>query len=497
LAEPLVIDYNDRGGRRRTRLHGRLAPTVLSPTWASKMSETEYAKSRFSTGVTPQRRFRTAAAVCLVATIALAGLLPSADLYGQQSSPEMAAILAEMVARKHEFKADELHQLGVAGLSAVLDELLPETAKVPETDVPDEQVVKLIEQLGDDNYRVRQTAAEGLYQLGPGIQKYLVEATRHTDAEIAWQARRILRKWTQEKSGDKSRYLSAFSVYARTIRDPERLEELTRRTVMAMQQGVSGASTANGSRSLILQQCLIAIAGSRNEQYIDQFTPLLKHRDVRVAVMVTQSVGSSASGNFCPKLLIDALQAKRPEIVSAAIGRTQNCGSGPHKEQVKQLLLSIFQGDNASLKLEATLPLLYAFDYTQARDYLLEQMQKGNREHQYRALSYLGSSRYRGKPADEKLLEAVLPLLQSKDNNIRRMASRTLGVYSGEEVVKNLIPLLVDKYSAIQKDVQKNLLQQSDKKMLRRLVAAAAEEHKDEKVQKAAANLLEELGPEQ
>lgn len=436
-----------------------------------------------------RRPRRPRSKMCLFGVIGLVGLLLPGGAHGQQADSQIEAILANMVVQKGRFQPDELHRLGVPGLSAVLDELLPETAEPKKVDLPNDTISRLIKRLGDDNFRVRESAFERLYRLGRGAEALLTEATESDDAEIGWRARRILRKWESELTEDKARYMSAFAVYAAGIRDDACLEELLRRTLAALETGMP-----SGGKQQILGQCMRAVARSGKDELTDRLKPLLKHNDVRVAVLVIRSVGS-VGGNLmnCPALLLDALKSDQQQIVVQAISSVTNCRENSRKPEIKRLLISIFQGGNERLKFHVSFPLMYGFGYPPAVDFLLKQAQSEDPNTRIQALSLLADSRNRGKPADEKVLKALTPLLKSEDHNTRRRAARALGNYTGEEVVKRLIPLLCEKNN---RDVYRKLMEQPDKKMLRRLLAAAAKDSPDEKVRKIAASMVEQLPKE-
>ena len=140
------------------------------------------------------------------ASAVIVGLLGPAEIRAQEVDPEILPVLADMLEQQHAFKAARLHAMGVEGLSAVLDYLLPETADPKSVDLSQQAVAQLIAQLGHENYRARQTAFETLHQLGRGIQDELMEAARDADPEIRWRARRILRMWEAELGADKRRY---------------------------------------------------------------------------------------------------------------------------------------------------------------------------------------------------------------------------------------------------------------------------------------------------
>jgi len=424
----------------------------------------------------------------VTALVVLVFLMPDTSR-SQEVDAEILVILADMLEQQHQFRPDRLEAMGLDGLSAVMDFLLPETAEPRKVDLPEETIEELVKQLGAVNYRVRETAFERLYGLGRGIEPVLVEAAGNADAEIAWRARQILRKWEAERNADKSRYLPAFAVYTFSIRDDVRLRELVRRTLAALENGWS-----DGRKQQILTHCISAVAQSGKDEHVDRFRPLLQHERIEVAVMVVNAVGSRASGSHYPSLLLDALQADRPEVVRQAIRFTSYCQDKSRRPEVQRLLVALFEGENEQLKFETCAPLMNAFDYDPARDYLLDQAKTGDRSRQFQVLSQLRASSTTNRTVDEKLLAGLKPLLADSDNSVRRMACRTLSSYTGEDVVKALIPLLADSYSTIPREVDRYLKSYPEKETVRRLLNDAAEKHSESKVRQAAEKLLKELG---
>jgi len=424
----------------------------------------------------------------LIVLIALLGaLLPRASV-GQQPEVKIRPHLAAMLVQAEKFDAQSLHAMGLAGLSAVLDHLLPDTAEEETFEAPEDNVAELIEQLGDERFRARELASEALLDLGPGIRPALLAATRSSDAEVRWRAICILRRWSSRNTEDKSRYVPAFAIFLAGISDRERLDELTRRTGLAFDIGMP-----SGGRMAVLQQCIMSIARTGKDEYTDRLRPLLGHEDVSVGVFVTQTVGSGSGHNFFPSLLIEALESPHKEIVRQAIARSADCWDVKRKEEVKRRLIAIFEGDDEALKFEACYPLMHDHNYAAAVDYLLTQVQSKDQPRATKAIGWIGDSSNHGRPAFEKLLKTLDPLLKSTDQNRRRAAARALAMYAGEEVVQRLIPLLGDSNSAVATEITYRLAHQKDKKMLQRLLAAAAKNDPNEKVRKKAAELAEKL----
>jgi len=432
---------------------------------------------------------RPAGIVFLVGVALIFGRPEGADGPKRTADAQIRVILDDMAAQGAQFRPEKLHALGLSGLSAVLDWLLPETAAPREPPVSDEAVAALIEKLGDASFGVREAATEKLDRLGNSVKTPLREATQSTDAEIRWRATRILRRQQAERTADKSGYVDAFAAYAAGINDEERIAELARRSKLVLDGGMP-----DGAKQSIVRHCLLAVARSGKDQYVYALKPLLGHEDVRVAVFVTEVLGTGAGGPYYPGLLLDALRAGRIEIVTAALQARANCANSPRAAEVKEALVAIFQGDDEPLKFLACAPLMRGFQYPQAVDYLLSQAAGDDLGRKLRAIAVLGDSCNEGKPATQKLLQTLGPLLNADDYALRRAACSTLAIYSGEEVINSLLPLLADRVSIVRQEVRGRLLAQPDQETLRRVLTAAAEsDDSDEQVRAQAEALLEKL----
>lgn len=430
-------------------------------------------------------------AACLVWLVAGASFSWGEPIAGEEPSVlEIDAVMAAMAAQRSEFDASGLHALGLEGLSAVLDRLLPDTARPTSPDVADETAERIIARLGDDRFLVRESATRELIELGRAVRPRLIEAARHTDAEVSWRARSILRKWEIEVKEDKSRFVAGFEAYCEGIQDERRIEELGERARRVLEGGA-----ADGARRQIVTACMAAVARHGDDRYTDQFRPLLKHEDVQVPVLVVRAIGAAVEGRDCPALLLDALGDDRRETVVEAMRWTPYCGEGPHRSDVRRVLIGLFEGDDEELRFQVSFPLMSVFDDPRAADYLLAQLASPDEQRRSQAFDWIGDAGNFGKPASAKLLDAVGPLLESPDHRIRRLALRTLSIYSGEEVVKRLIPMLADPNASIAGEVVPRLQHQRDKEMLRRVLSEAAE-NGDEKIRTKAAEVLEKLRQE-
>jgi HEAT repeat protein len=444
----------------------------------------------------PDQRAGQACFVRIIAQLLLLtgflGISHPAVVRGQSPEPDISSILSEMALRQHQFNPQRLHAMGTPGLSALLDELFPETASPKPLRVPTATVDLLIEKLGGDSSLARQQAMNDLTQLGPAAEPWVIAAAGSPDAEVAWRARSVLRAWQQRIHDDKSMYLAAFSIYGSGIRDGQRLSELVRRTAMALESG-----ELDDGRHSILEACIAILVASGHDLYTDPLKPLLKHRDPRVAVLVTQAAGVAAAslseGRYYPGLLLEALRSDQPEVVSAAIDWTEFCNDAARAAEAQRLLIAIFEGSDEPLKFQASSSLMHRYDNSAARDFLLQQAMSSDMNRRSLALSSLCNRRRPGTAPDDKTLEVLGKLLKSSDSHLRYLTANALASYTGEKVVKLLVDALADSNNLTPSAVGDRLLDQPDTAMLRRELADAAKNHVNEKVRKRAAVILQEL----
>src|SRR5687767_3610111 len=135
---------------------------------------------------------------------------------------KIALLVDEMASKGSGLDGTELHSLGVEGLAAVFDHLLPDTAppaKALPPGPPEEEIRKLIAQLDDDEFPVRKRATEELTAHGRPRRVLIEEAAASSQAEIALRAQRIIASWESRPQARLSAYLSGFWAYIEKIED--------------------------------------------------------------------------------------------------------------------------------------------------------------------------------------------------------------------------------------------------------------------------------------
>ena len=422
-------------------------------------------------------------------------LLIPLRLSASEAAPDIEATLSEMAREGQVFNPDDLLKMGPRGFSALLDRLLPETAEAGEPLLSREDALRLIEQLGNDDFESRELATQRLAEVGQPFEELIVDAAQDEDPEVRFRARSVLSAWQKAREEYQtqtvSQYEKAFGVYVKSLADDECLRGLARRVRLALEKG-----SLHGEKQKLLAHCVEAIAKSGKDEYCDVLTPLLDHKDLAVATWVTRCVGSYSRNRFFPSLLIQALQSGREEVVETAIDWTSDCWDQSRSQEVKRLLTKIFEGESENLKFHACFPLMYSYGDKKAVAYILLQTQSKDKARARTAIYWIGDACNGGKKAYPELLEALVPFLQSDDKSLRRAAADALGTYAGEEVVRNLIPLLADPEPIIVGEASRNLLKQKDKVMLRRYLTDAQANHSNSLIRQRAGELLEKLEAE-
>lgn len=94
--------------------------------------------------------------------------------------------------------------LPAAGAAVFAQEGMPQEARSEAREATSEQLESLIEQLGDEDFVVRDRAYDDLLAMGAGAKARLEKATKSEDPEIRWRAGRLLRALSAGSSEGKS-----------------------------------------------------------------------------------------------------------------------------------------------------------------------------------------------------------------------------------------------------------------------------------------------------
>jgi HEAT repeat protein len=384
-----------------------------------------------------------------------------------------------------------LHDLKQAGLEQLLDLFFPETATKPTEGLDAETLATLIAQLGAEEYRLREEAMQTLIAKAKANREAVAAATAGSfDPEVRLRAMRILKTWEGRPRESWDRYLAGLAVYLGQIKDEGRLKLLTDRIAVVLKTGLP-----TGDKLKLLRLCLSGLARSGNEASCDALRPLMSHENPDVAVLLVDTIGSYKSNNqFFPRILIDGLQSDQPKVLAVALKFASFQQYGDRGAEVQGALQKIFGGRNEPQKFQACFPLMHDFDDAAAFDYLLTQAKSEDAGRAHRAIVWIGDACNAGKPATQQVLETLSPHLESKNTEFRRAAGSALAVYSGEEVVRRLLPLLADLQPIVVEETERGIMSQTDKAALARVLAEAAQDHADVKVRERAAKLLQKVG---
>src|SRR5436305_1171023 len=160
----------------------------------------------------------------------------------KEIDPVKIALLVDgMANRGANYDATELHALGVDGLAAVIDHLLPDTAPPPKPALsgpPEGKIRRLLARLDADEFSAREAATHELIDKARGRRNLISEAARSQSLEVRMRAERVLASWDPHYAERLNAYLSGFWTYLEGISDSPRLLLLARRTLQAFEQGM-------------------------------------------------------------------------------------------------------------------------------------------------------------------------------------------------------------------------------------------------------------------
>lgn len=386
-------------------------------------------------------------------------------------------------------KLNSLLNANAENLYLILDVIWPDSASLacPSLDT----FTPLSEKLASDDYATARASALKLYALGPGARDHIqtqLEAT--TDPVVSIFLTGVLSCWENSVLNEREEFQiqRVLSEYIEGITNTATILVLQKRII-----DVCGQEDFNMYPSPILTSILRASVRTRDDGVVNQLSPLLKHDNISMATTVVRGIGSGGDNRYFPELLLIALRSDQEPVVDEAIKWTPNCWDRSKSRDVHRCLKSIFDGDNKGLKFHACFPLMHSYGDRKAVAYLLSQIRNENKPQSLRAIAWIGDACNSGKPVYPELIETLVPLLSSENLPMRRAAANALGTYSGEQVIKNLIPLLADSDKTIASEVRYELVNQRDKEMLQRLLSEAADNTNQKAVAIKAQEIIQEL----
>jgi hypothetical protein len=392
-----------------------------------------------------------------------------------------------MATRGSSYDAAELHALETDGLAAVLDYLLPDTAPIKQQPqgLPEDRLQALLQELDADEFATRERATEALIATARGNREAIEQATHSDSLEVRLRAERILASWESRLANRLSTYLSGFWAYIEHIADRPRLQLLAERTVKALEPGMP-----EGDRLHLVRLAIAGVAHGRDGPSCDVLRPLLGHEDVRVATLVTETVGAyKTEARFVPMLLVDALQSGRQPVVEAALRFVLGCEDPARREQVQAALRRLFETGPEPLKFQACLPLLRDFQDSDAWSYVIEQAGSADNSRVRTALNWIGDTKPTTQPPPEVLLTRLDHIFKN-DAGQRRAAVLTLGKFGGPSVIHRLIGQLSDADETVSHEADACLRAQGDRNLVKHLLQAAAESSEDSFLQSRVRQLL-------
>lgn len=427
-----------------------------------------------------------------LAILMLLVLLIESALAADIDPIKIALLVDGMANRGSSYEPAELHALGADGLAAVIDHLLPDTAPPPKPvtpGLPEAEVRLLIARLDAEEFSAREAATDVLILKARGSRPLIDEAARSQSLEVRMRAERVLASWEPRYAERLNAYLSGFWTYLEGISDSERLTLLAHRTLRAFDQGMP-----EGDRLHLMRLCIAGVAHGRDDASCDVFRPLIRHEDIQIATLVTETVGAyKTDPRFVPQLLVDALVSERGPVVEAGLRFVTDCQDAKRRSQIRAALQTIFNHGPEHLKFQACLPLTRDFRETDAWLYVIDQTVSPDANRVRTALNWIGDTKNCGHPPNARLWQRLSELLASNRADSRRAAVQVLGTFAGNEVAQWLIEVLADSDTSVVRQAEAALATQPDRALVQRLVAQAAGNHRDGVVRERAAQLVKRL----
>jgi hypothetical protein len=430
------------------------------------------------------------AAVIVLALMSVRALGAPAEDAAKTLADQVADELTVMGVEGSAYKPEALYALGPEGLSLLLDRLFPETAPKPVDALPEEdEIRRLIEQLGADDYASRENATTRLTAIGRPRRELLLAAAQSDDAEVRLRAGRILAAWEVRGPGLVEASLSGFWKYAEGLKDARQHELLARRAVAVLER-----EFPEGPKLHLTRLVIAGVAKGGSDSACDILRPLVASKDRRVAKFVTETVGAyrAKDANY-PALLLDALGSSDEEVVQAAIRWSESCRSAERAAEVRAALTKVFQSDNAALKFQAASPLTREFDDPDAWSYTIAQCRSPDPLRSAAAQSRLADAKHAPRPLPAEVAAKLEPYFQSKHLVERWGAAKVVAIHDGPEVTERLIPLLGDEASSVADEAERGLAKQSRRDETREALSAAAKSHANSAVRLRAVAVLDKL----
>ena len=149
-----------------------------------------------------------------------------------------------------------------------------------------------------------------------------------------------------------------------------------------------------GDRLHLLRLCIAGVAHGRDDASCDILRPLVRHRDVRIATLVTETVGAyRMDASFLPLLLVDALKSEQKPVVEAALRFVLGCRDDKRPSNCMVRFAPVFQKRDESLKFQASLPLIRDFQDADALAYVTAQTKATDADRARTALNWISDAK--------------------------------------------------------------------------------------------------------
>lgn len=242
-----------------------------------------------------------------------------------------------------------------------------------------------------------------------------------------------------------------------------------------------------------LQRIVIEETQNKREDMLNDYSHLLEDIHLDDAKWLIQTIGSGSGNSYYPDFLLKMLNHSNEEFIKVAMDWSTSCWDKEKKLIVKNRIEEIFYKNEGELKYKASFILMHDFDNPDAINYLLQEVQLNQLGQRRRTLYWIGDACNSGNFMTSKMDNILHKYLQSNDKKIQRAAIECYLTYSGENMLKAIIPFLDYELDFIARRIEVKIKEYPDKTSLKEILNKRIKKEQNETIKTKMKNILVEL----
>lgn len=385
-------------------------------------------------------------------------------------SPQQAEEwMSRMASEGRKFDPSELLTYGDVGLKAILQRIFPEIVS-PTKDVAAKDIQRLMKQLDDEQFQVRDEATKELIAKGEAYRDLLKQAKANSRSiEVQTRCSFILTAWQEaaEKADGNvlksDKFVVAWQEYLNRFTEFTSDKLLVESIVKAMKARIDLTD-----RSKLLEACITPITKCIDDELYEELAVLCDDEDTAVPIFILKRLGGRAGNSYVTPVHKAAIVSGRKELVKAGF----SCMPSPvwdrsfkpflrdhYQNLFRDPSKSKFASDPEFLRLQA-FSAAREHNVEGARDYLIAQIDSEDTQHAVRSISMLCDTAYEQRRLDQKLRQASERLLASSEPERRIAGIQILWTYRANDATyESLLKAVEDEDEKVWQHATNALLQ--------------------------------------